>query len=64
MRSIRAVYIPTDRNVIVENLYQNMGFSLVETAKDTEGTEGTVWSILVADYNPREVFIAVDLQTE
>jgi FkbH-like protein len=66
MRSIRAVYIPTDRNVIVENLYQNMGFSLVETAKDTEGTEGTeatVWSILVTDYNPCEVFIAVDLQT-
>ena len=40
-----------------------MGFSLVETAKDTEGAEGTVWSILVTDYNPCEVFIAVDLQT-
>lgn len=61
LNTIQARYIPTDRNSIVENLYENMGFSLMESGEDTEGTN---WSVAIDHYNPGEVFMAVDLKSD
>jgi FkbH-like protein len=46
-------YIPSAKNVMVQRFYEEFSFSRVEG----DAGEGTLWSLDVDSYVPREVFI-------
>jgi predicted enzyme involved in methoxymalonyl-ACP biosynthesis len=50
-------YLPTAKNVMVQDFYPQFGFK--EVARSAEGA--TEWSLAVADYTPRTVFIRESL---
>jgi predicted enzyme involved in methoxymalonyl-ACP biosynthesis len=47
-------YYPTAKNKMVEDHYGQLGFSL-----DSSTSEGSVWSLNIADYAPRTRHIAI-----
>jgi len=51
---VQGLYIPTRKNKLVESLYADMGFRLIDT--DEEGA--TRWCIQVQDYQPAPVQIS------
>jgi FkbH-like protein len=52
---VHGLYIPTEKNKLVESLYADMGFKLIDT--DEKGA--TSWSIEVQDYQPVPVHISL-----
>lgn len=55
IEQIHGRYIPTPKNRLVESLYADMGFTLIDT--DEQGS--TRWSIKVPDYHPAPVHISL-----
>lgn len=53
--SIRGIYIPTPKNKLVQNHYQDLGYSVVETTENGE----VHWEMQVEQYQPFEVQIQV-----
>lgn len=47
-------YVPTAKNVMVKDFFEQFGFNLVA---GKWGGNGTTWSLEVSAYSPREVFI-------
>ncbi len=45
-------YIPTSRNALIQNLYENLGFSQLNDSKDLDAGE-TRWILELEDYSPR-----------
>ncbi|MWV27567.1 HAD-IIIC family phosphatase [Aurantiacibacter rhizosphaerae] len=57
VETIRATYIPTDRNAMVADFYTRLGFEIVD-----ENDDGSVtYACAVDDYTPHKTFIDVTL---
>lgn len=54
---VKASYIPTARNTIVENLYASLGFTRVA---GSSGGEATDWMLRIDEHCDHEVFIRVE----
>ena len=57
VKRMLASYIPTDRNVIVENLYQDLGFRKADECGDTGKTE---WELELESFTDHAVFITIE----
>jgi FkbH-like protein len=55
VRRLRADYIPTPKNGVVRDLYQNLGFSPAQTPPSDGGTR---WCLQLSDYAPYPTHIA------
>jgi FkbH-like protein len=53
IETVHGIHIPTAKNRIVENLYNDLGFTRVDTGDDGR----TTWAINTRDYRPKRVFI-------
>ena len=55
IRTLRASYVPTQKNGVVSDLYASLGFS--QQMGETQHNGSTFWSLEVADYAARPTFI-------
>lgn len=55
-RTLRARYVPTDRNGVISGLFESLGFCRLPAPEDAAGVSR--WRLALADYTPRPTFIA------
>lgn len=55
-RTLRARYVPTDRNGVISGLFESLGFCRLPAPEDAAGASR--WRLALADYTPRPTFIA------
>jgi predicted enzyme involved in methoxymalonyl-ACP biosynthesis len=62
VKAFRANYIPTSKNRIVSELYENLGFSPLQQRNEANGT--TCWVLDLADYKIRSTSISRSERTK
>jgi FkbH-like protein len=55
-QTLIANYVPTSKNVVIKDLYGNLGFNLIGGSQGREGL--TRWQLDIAQYSPRQTHIA------
>jgi len=55
--TIRSIYLPTEKNSVVKNLYEKLGFNLITKSKNGE----TEWIFRVCDYKDQAIPMKIDV---
>ena len=58
--SVTASFLPTEKNGVIADLFERLGFSQLEAEDDAGGSR---WKLVISDYSPRETFIATNYET-
>ncbi len=56
IKVVRALYIPTKKNAVIDGLYEKLGFTRLDGCDAPPGA--TCWVLSLADYVRRDTFIS------